>query len=265
MRVRVVGCSGSFAGPDSPASSYLVEHEEDGRTWRIVLDMGNGSLGALQRATDPTAVDAYLISHLHPDHVVDLCGLYVMHKYDPHRSHRERIVVHGPAGLASHMDGVYGVHEGETLRTTFDYRPAADGTTVRVGPFTVTFVRVNHPCDAYGMRIEAGGQVLAYTGDTDDSPVLDHLLADADLVLADSAFVEGRDTAEGVHLSGRRAALAAERAGGVGRLVLTHIPPWNDPDVSFAEARAVWSGPLVMAHAGLVLEVAPADRLPVEV
>ena len=45
MRLTVIGCSGSYPGPDSPASSYLVEAEDDDRTWRILLDLGSGALG----------------------------------------------------------------------------------------------------------------------------------------------------------------------------------------------------------------------------
>ena len=64
MDVTIVGCSGSFAGPRSPASSYLVRTEHEGRTWSIVLDLGNGALGALQRHIEPYAVDAVLLSKL---------------------------------------------------------------------------------------------------------------------------------------------------------------------------------------------------------
>ena len=67
------------------------------------------------------------------------------------------------------------------------------------------------------------------------------------LVLADSAFVDGRDAVEGIHLSGSRAARAAVRAGGVQRLVLTHLPPWNDPEVCRAQAGAVWPGEVELA------------------
>ena len=49
MRVRVIGSAGSMPGPASPASSYLVEADLDGRTWRVVMDMGSGAFGALQR------------------------------------------------------------------------------------------------------------------------------------------------------------------------------------------------------------------------
>ena len=69
MRVTVIGCSGSVPGPASPASCYLVEADDDGgRTWRVVLDLGNGALGPLQRHLDPTTLDAVLLSHLHHDH-----------------------------------------------------------------------------------------------------------------------------------------------------------------------------------------------------
>ena len=50
MELTIIGCSGSFAGPDSAASCYLVSGEDEaGRTWRILLDLGSGGLGAIQR------------------------------------------------------------------------------------------------------------------------------------------------------------------------------------------------------------------------
>ena len=81
------------------------------------------------------------------------------------------------------------------------------------------------------------------------------LLTGSDLALTDSAFVEGRDDTQGIHLSGGRAAAAAVAAGGVSRLVLTHIPPWNDPEVCRAEAAAIWSGQLDVAFQGATYEV----------
>ena len=41
MWITVIGCSGSFPGPDSPASCYLVESGG----FRLLLDLGNGALG----------------------------------------------------------------------------------------------------------------------------------------------------------------------------------------------------------------------------
>src|SRR5690606_15598117 len=111
-------------------------------------------------------------------------------------------------------------------------------------------VRVSGPSEA-----EPGRRVLlAYTGDTDAGPGVDRLAAGADLLLAEAAFLEGRDLHRGIHLTGRRAGEVAAR-GGAGRLVLTHIPPWNDPAVTVAEAREVFSGPIVLAGPGLVLTI----------
>ena len=95
MRLTVIGCSGSYVGPDSPASCYVVEADYGDRTWRIVLDLGNGALGPLQRFTDPLAVDAVFFTHLHPDHCLDLCSYYVLRKYHPAGSH-PRLPVWGP-------------------------------------------------------------------------------------------------------------------------------------------------------------------------
>ena len=141
------------------------------------------------------------------------------------------------------------------MEQEFDIHDLTDAQVSRVGPLSITAYRVNHPVEAYGFRIEADGAVLAYTGDTDTCDALGPLLADSDLALVDSAWVDGRDTARGIHLSGRRAAEAAVAAGGVKRLMLTHIPPWNDREVCRAQAAAVWSGPLDLAIADKTYEV----------
>src|SRR6478735_9396988 len=84
MRLTVIGCAGSYPGPDAATSCYLVEADEpDGRTWRILLDLGSGALGPLQRFTDPFGIDAVFISHLHADHCLDLCGYHVLRRYHP--------------------------------------------------------------------------------------------------------------------------------------------------------------------------------------
>ena len=79
MRVTVVGCAGSFPGPDSPASCYLLEAEG----FRLVIDLGNGALGALQRYAGLFGIDAICLSHLHADHCIDLRAYWVARQYPP--------------------------------------------------------------------------------------------------------------------------------------------------------------------------------------
>ena len=41
------------AGLRRPAATCVEADDADGRTWRILLDLGSGSLGPLQRYADP--------------------------------------------------------------------------------------------------------------------------------------------------------------------------------------------------------------------
>jgi ribonuclease BN (tRNA processing enzyme) len=249
VRLTIVGCSGSFPGPDSAASCYLIEVEDRDRIWRIVLDLGSGALGPLQQFVDLQQIDAVFISHLHPDHFMDLCGLYVARRYHPAGCTGVPLPVYGPVDTAERVLESYGTDATGELPKVYDIRPLADGGTVFVGPVMITTRRVEHPVLAYGMRIEHEGRVIAYSGDTDACDSLLDLARDADLLLAEASYQEGRDETRGVHLTGRRAGEAARDAG-ARRLVLTHLPVWTDPDVVVNEARQVYLGPVEAATAG---------------
>lgn len=255
MKVTVVGCSGSYPGPDSPASCYLLEQDDPddpgGRVWRILLDLGSGALGALHHYADPLAIDAVVLSHLHPDHCLDLCGFYVLRKYHPSGA-QPRLPVYGPAGTGERMARAYDLPDGPGMAHEFDFRTY--DTTFSVGPFTIEAMPVLHPVEAYGLQVSAGAATIAYTGDTAACDTLDRLAAGADLLLAEASFRDGDDNPPEIHLTGKEAGELAARAG-VGRLVLTHIPPWFDKDAMLAEARAVWDGPSELARAGAVYEL----------
>ena len=81
MQLTVFGCAGTFPGPDSPCSSYLVEH--DG--FRLVVDLGAGALGQLQRHIGLLDVDAIYISHLPSDHCLHLLAYSYALPYPPDR------------------------------------------------------------------------------------------------------------------------------------------------------------------------------------
>ncbi len=245
MRLTVVGCSGSFPGPDSAASCYLVE--ADG--FRMLLDLGSGALGSLQRYVDLADLDAVLVSHLHPDHCIDLLPLYVARTYDPRRRY-DRLPVVVPGGGAEHLARAYGRAERPGLAASFDFDEWTAGTR-RFGPLTVSVARMAHPVETWGMRVEHGGAALAYSADTGPSGALVELARGADLALFEAAFETGRDdhAPPDLHLTAREAAQAAAAAG-VRRLVLTHLPPWNDPEVARRDAETAFDGPVEVAAAG---------------
>jgi ribonuclease BN (tRNA processing enzyme) len=255
VKLTVIGCSGSYPGPDSPASCYLLEAEHDdgtgSRTWRVLLDLGSGALGALHNYVDPLSIDAVLLSHLHADHCLDLCGYYVLRKYHPDGP-QPLLPVWGPADTAARMARAYDLPEDPGMRQEFDFR-TYDGV-VEIGPFAVVAVPLVHPVEAYGLRVTVGDASIAYTGDSGPCEALDELAAGADLLVAEASFRDGDDNPIDIHLTGADGGALAARAQ-VGRLVMTHIPPWFDKQELLAEAQQAWDGPAELARPGAVYEV----------
>jgi ribonuclease BN (tRNA processing enzyme) len=257
MRLTIIGCSGSFPGPESPASSYLLEAEG----FRLLLDLGNGALGVLQRHAELASIDAVCLSHLHADHCLDMTSYWVARRYVP-GGPLPPIPVHAPARAAERLTLAYGLEPdpGPGMTDAFTFHPLTPGTRV-IGPFQVTAVRMNHPVETYGFRIEHGGRVLAYSADTGPCDSLGTLARRADLLLCEASFLTGESDRTDLHLTGRQAGQAAEQAG-VRHLVLTHLVAWNDKQRSFGEAREVFTGALSLAASGQTFELPPAGPLP---
>lgn len=251
VKVTVVGCAGSYPGPDSAASCYLVQAEHEGRTWSLVLDMGNGALGQLQRYVDPLAVDAVLLSHLHADHCVDMTSYYVLRKYHPTGS-QPKIPVWGPKRTARRLAKAYDLPREPGMNEEFDFHRYGD--PFHVGPFEVEAFPVDHPVEAFAIRVTVGGVTVAYSGDTGPTPALLEVAADADLFLCEASFRHGEDNPPSLHLTGVEAGEAAARAG-ARRLIVTHVPPWHDAGAILAEAKSAYDGPLELAAAGAVYEL----------
>lgn len=253
MRVTVIGCSGSYPGPESPASSYLVEAAEGERTWRILLDLGSGALGGLQKVVDPLSIDAVFLTHLHPDHYFDLSGYYVMRKYHP-AGPPQRIPVWGPRGTAGRLAAAYGLPPDPGMTEEFEFHGYDEQGPVTIGPLTVEVAQVAHPVESYAIKVTHEGRVLVYSGDTGPCDALVDLARGADLLLAEAAFRDGEDNPVDLHMTGGQAADTAVRAG-ASRLVLTHIPPWYDPSVAFDEARPIFDGKLDLARCGATYDI----------
>lgn len=263
MRLTVVGCSGSMSGPRSPASSYLLQADDGEREWNVLLDLGAGAFGALMRYLDPARLDAVVLSHLHADHVVDITGLEVFLRYHPGGA-LPPVRVIGPAATAQRVAGLT-MDSVDSLDHSFRFETLTDGSVHHVGPMRLDACEVAHPIEAYGVRVtgpsaDGSGQVrLGYTGDSDSCDGLLEVARDADLLLSEAAFQEGRDTVRGIHLTGLRAGRLAQQAG-ARRLVLTHLPPWNDVETIRREASSAYRGPIDLASPGATWELGGVGR-----
>jgi ribonuclease BN (tRNA processing enzyme) len=224
--------------------------EADG--FRMLLDMGNGALGALQRHIGLFDVDAICLSHLHADHCLDLCSYWVARSFAPDGA-KPPIPVYGPEGSAERLARAYGLEPDPGMSGAFDFVTLTPGEQ-RVGPFTVTADRVNHPVETFGFRIEQGGRTLAYSGDTGTSDALVALAQGADVLLCEASFLDKPNLPTDLHLTGRQAGEHAHRSA-AGRLILTHLVPWNEQARTLDEAATEFDGPVSLAVSGEVLEL----------
>jgi ribonuclease BN (tRNA processing enzyme) len=243
MRLTVLGCAGSFPGPEAACSAYLVETDD----FRLLVDFGTGSLGALQRYAGLMAVDAILLTHLHGDHVLDACVYVVVRRYAPGGPY-PAIPVYGPAGAPDRLAAAYAADQSplDDVYTFYSLQPG----TFPIGPFSVTVDRVNHPVETYGVRIEHGGAVIAYSADTAPCDALVRLAQDANLFLCEASYLDGVPHPPDLHMTGREAGEAATKAG-VGRLLLTHlVTAWGSEAQTFDAASAAFAGPVDIVRPG---------------
>lgn len=252
MKLTVLGCSGSVPGPDSSASGYLIE--ADG--YRLLLDLGHGAFGALQRYVRPADVDAIVISHLHADHCIDLTAYIVALRYGREsyacRGGDGRIPLIGVPGTRDRLEAAYdplarklSLHELFTFTTP---------TGAELGPFRMSYARMNHPTPTNGVRIEYGDRSLVYSADTGECPELVRLAEGANVLLCEASVAADEELVPDLHLTGRMAGEHAHKAG-VDRLIVTHVPPWNSASAAVDDAARAFHGPIEAARPGAVFKI----------
>lgn len=247
MKLTVLGCSGSVPGPESPASGYLIEAEG----FRLVLDMGHGAFGALQRYVRPSEVDAIVISHLHADHCIDLTAYIVALRYgaDGYRCAAPdgRIPLVGVPGTRDRLEAAYDpLARKLSLHEIFGFVTPTAG---ELGPFRMSYAPMNHPTPTNAVRIEYQDRSLVYSADTGLSDALVTLAEGADVLLCEASVGPEEELVPDLHLSGRMAGEHAAKAG-VDRLIVTHVPPWNSVQLAGEDAASAFDGTIDLAYAG---------------
>jgi ribonuclease BN (tRNA processing enzyme) len=245
MELLVVGSGAAY--PDRPgtaSSSYVVLH--DGVA--LCLDLGQGAFAGLAGRLEPAGLAVIVVSHLHPDHFVDLVALrhYLRYEFDPPR----RVRVIAPAGLGRRLDGVTG--ETDFAAGTLATEDRREGH-VAVGPFDLESLRVTHTADSFATRITLaaapGGPGFVYSGDCGRAGDLAPLLCPGDVLLCEAAFGPGPIPVPDLHLDGAAVGrLAADTR--VSQVLLTHIQMKRDPVATLAAVRAEYGGPVSLAHDG---------------
>src|SRR5450759_489993 len=211
MELLVVGSGAAY--PDRPgtaSSCYVVLHEGAA----ICLDLGQGAFAGLAGRLEPADLAGVVVSHLHPDHFVDLVALrhYLRYEFDPPRGMR----VIAPAGLQGRLDGVMG-EPGFATRVT--------------------------------LATAADGPAIVYSGDCGRAADLAPLIRPGDVLLCEVAFGPGPIPVPDLHLDGAAVGrLAAETR--VSQVLLTHLQMHRDPVATLAAARAEYGGQVSLVSDG---------------
>lgn len=244
LAITVLGSSAMYATAERAASGYLVQ---TGRA-NIWMDAGAGTWQNLLSFIDYEDIGGVVLSHVHPDHTTDLFQAYHARLYGGPEP-LQPIPLWAPEQtierLTSYVDG---------LDRTFTLTAAAAGDAAEVPGARFEFFGMEHPVATLGARIEAEGSTIAYTADSGRGGDLRSLAHGADLLLSEATFQDVDESWSG-HMSASEAGAVAADAGAQ-QLVLTHLPPRRNLDVSLAEATQASQGiDVTLAEDGSRFEV----------
>ena len=245
MELLVAGSGAAY--PDRPgtaSSTYVVTHEGS----RLCLDLGQGGFAGIAGRVEPSTLGAVVISHLHPDHFIDLVALrhYLRYEFEPPR----RVRVMAPAGLTDRLDLL--LAEPGFAAEALDVEGRREGS-IRVGPFTIESRLVTHTEESYAVRVSIADKPaapgLVYSGDCGRADDLAPLIRPGDTLLVEIAFGAGPVPVGDLHLAGPGVgALAA--ATGPGRVLLTHLQMRRDPAAAIGAVRAAYVGEIKLVSDG---------------
>ncbi|MHB8513207.1 MAG: MBL fold metallo-hydrolase [Actinomycetota bacterium] len=242
MKLTVLGSCGTYPVPGNGCSGYLLQAEG----FNLWIDAGTGTLSAMQQHVEINKVDAVVLSHMHADHFTDLYPFLYALEFGPWDT--KSVPVFSPRGGDELFGRILGDGKSEFPKV-FEWTAVAPGEEADIGPFRLRTFPAAHSIENLTMRIEAGGSVLCYSGDTGPNHALAPAAQNADLFLCESSWQDGEaGIADRIHMTAREAGSVATEAG-VGRLVLTHIWPHLDRSISIEQSSEEFDGVIEAAHA----------------
>ena len=251
MELTVLGAGPAYTNrPGATGAAYLIRSGAAA----ILLDLGQGSFPRLMAAVEPSDLAAVLVSHLHPDHFIDLVALrhYLRYEFDPTR----RVRVFGPSGLEDRLDCLHG--QPGFSAEALDVTGLAPGSVPIDGldGFGVDARLVTHTRESYAFRVGrgAGEPGLVYSGDCGRADDLRPLIKPGDVLLSEVSFGPGPVPQGAFHLNSAAVGDLAASTG-VGRVLLTHLQMGNDEAATIEAVRARFDGPVELVEPGTRLEI----------
>jgi ribonuclease Z len=250
----VLGTAGALptARRDNTALVFRI-----GRGGVLVDCPGSVYTKLLRTGVDPTALDAVVLTHAHPDHVYGLVSLVHSLWMVEGDAPRAPLPLYAPAGEAGRVRAMLALFDLDRRAEFLDHRPLPDDPSQ---PFwerdghRLLAHRVDHGPPACAVRWDApGGRRVTYSTDTRPLEALAAFGVSSDLFVHEATYGSGEESlaAAGGHSTaeqaGRVAALADAR-----RLLLVHLGDHADPTRWIADARREFAGPVEIPEDGAV-------------
>ena len=244
FELAVLGSSGMYSDTSRACSGYLFRSTDA----NVVVDCGPGSTSNLGKFAAYNEVDAILLSHLHTDHCLDLIGFYYALCFDP--TGRRSVDVYAPPGAADQLRSVLTPDVTAAFDEVCRFRTIGPGDTFDIGHLSFELFDSSHPVPTVSVRVSCEDKVAVYSSDSSGGPGLVVAASQADLFLCEATWESGdAHVAASGHMTAAQAGEIAHQAG-VGRLLLTHLRPGNDPQRAIAEAQRFFAGPVEVANDG---------------
>jgi ribonuclease BN (tRNA processing enzyme) len=253
MIFTVLGSGTGIPSPVRGPPGFLLR--TPGRA--VLVDAGPGTLrAAAAEGVTPGDVDAVVLTHFHPDHVMDLRTLLFCLRNRELYGDRGPLEVVAPRGFAEILDHWWAEPGGEWLRPAeYDFRLREIGPgDHEVEGLRVRAVRVEHTPQSLGYRFaeRRGGPVLGLSGDTGPCEGVVEVGRDAAVLVLECSRPD--DSPQPGHLTPTQAGEIAARAG-PGRLVLTHFYPRVDREPVEMLVAKHFAGPVERAVDGATYEI----------
>ena len=224
MDVIFLGTNGWYDSTTGNTICILIRSDD----YYIVLDAGNG-IGKLDQYYQKAKPVYILLSHFHIDHIA---GLHILAKF----SFAGGLVIAGPKGtrkiLNSFINKPFTMPLNDLSYPTEILELSAKKNVL---PFEIQFMELVHSSLTLGYRIHLDNTTIAYVPDTGFCQNALKLAQDADLLIAECAFLPDESSDHWPHLNPRDAANIAKQAG-VRQLALVHFDAQRYPTL---EARKV--------------------------
>lgn len=186
MKLTFLGSSDAFGSGGRLQTAFHVAHAGG----EFLIDCGATTLLGLEReGLDPNRIGHIFITHLHGDHFAGLVWWLIHANHMAGRT--APLTITGPVGIEARFNAaVEALYPGASATprayalSFLEYRERQPLIT---GGVTVTPFEVSHPSGAppYALRIEAGGKIVTFSGDTEWVESLLDASRGADLFIAE--------------------------------------------------------------------------------